>query len=237
MDILFASISGSYQDFEIALFKNDLCFAHHTEKQHKASSHFSLIFQKLFDSHKLSLTGLKFIALDQGPGAFTSLRVTITFANALAYAYNIPLIGIDGLDALAQETYATLPTPTSDQPQLLISLLNAYNNEVYYALHEITNSSLQLVGAKGYKKIDVLLAEIAKVFLNYQLIFTGNGTLLHQDTITQTFEHALFPKPFTAQSSAKQVGIMGWQHWQDQENISSELFPLYLKTQKFVVKK
>ena len=109
MDVLFASLQGSYQHFEIAVFKNDVCLEHRIEKKSKASSHFLICFQEILDANNIKPSDLQFIAIDQGPGAFTSLRVTITFVNALAFAQKIPLIGIDGLDALAYETVTRFP--------------------------------------------------------------------------------------------------------------------------------
>lgn len=38
------------------------------------------------------------IAVIQGPGPFTALRVSIAVANALAYALNIPIIGVPTVD-------------------------------------------------------------------------------------------------------------------------------------------
>ena len=237
MDVLFASIHGSYQRFEIALFKNDACLLRRIEKKFKASSHFLIFFQEILDAHNIHLSDFSFITLDHGPGAFTSLRVTITFVNALAYAQKIPLIGIDGLEALAQETAASLDQRiVAGKPTLLICLLNAYNNEVYYAIHEIKENALELKTDKKYKKIDALLTEIKK-FKNYQLIFTGNGTLAHKELILQENPSALFPSPLIESCSAKQIAQMGREQWNKQENISSQLFPLYLKTQTFAIKK
>lgn len=41
------------------------------------------------------------IAVSQGPGAYTSLRVGVSVAKGIAYALNKPLIAIDTLEALA----------------------------------------------------------------------------------------------------------------------------------------
>lgn len=49
--------------------------------------------------HNEGLNSLCGIIVVKGPGNFTSLRAGVSAANALAYALNIPLIGISGSDA------------------------------------------------------------------------------------------------------------------------------------------
>ena len=52
------------------------------------------VIDKLFKKNKKSLNDLKGIAVITGPGPFTALRVGITIANAMAFALEIPIIGI-----------------------------------------------------------------------------------------------------------------------------------------------
>ncbi len=43
--------------------------------------------------NNLSLKDLKAIAVNHGPGSYTSLRITVTTANTLAKSLNIPIFG------------------------------------------------------------------------------------------------------------------------------------------------
>lgn len=45
---------------------------------------------------RCQLHALRKIAVHSGPGGFTSLRIGVTTANALAYALGIPVVGITG---------------------------------------------------------------------------------------------------------------------------------------------
>ena len=49
---------------------------------------------KLLQFNKVKLLDLKAVAVYQGPGSYTGLRVGISVANALAWSLNIPVIGI-----------------------------------------------------------------------------------------------------------------------------------------------
>ena len=50
-----------------------------------------------------AMSSLRIIAVAQGPGSFTGLRVGITTAKMLAYALNADILGIDTLHVLAEQ--------------------------------------------------------------------------------------------------------------------------------------
>lgn len=60
--------------------------------------------QALLKSAKASLDDVRGVAAVKGPGSFVSLRIGISTANALAYALQIPVIGVSkeqGIDEIA----------------------------------------------------------------------------------------------------------------------------------------
>lgn len=67
------------------------------------------------------------IVFNQGPGAFTGLRVGIGVAQGLAVAFDIPLIGVPSLDALA---YSLPPCPC------VLAAMDARMGEVFYAFFD-----------------------------------------------------------------------------------------------------
>lgn len=61
-----------------------------------------LILQ-ILQTHGLHLADLNEIRVHTGPGSFTGLRVGVAVANALGYALNIP---VNGLQAPVEPTYS-----------------------------------------------------------------------------------------------------------------------------------
>lgn len=47
---------------------------------------------------------IELVAVANGPGSFTSLRVAVTTAKTLAYAIGCPLLGVNTLEAVAEQT-------------------------------------------------------------------------------------------------------------------------------------
>ena len=66
------------------------------------------------------------VAFGAGPGAFTGLRIACALAQGLAFARNLPVIGVSTLEALAQESGAAR----------VVACIDARMSEVYYAALE-----------------------------------------------------------------------------------------------------
>ncbi len=234
----FLSIQGSYSNLELTLFQNEKNIQTISGNNLKASSKLILEIDSILKQNKINLSDLDFIAVNQGPGAFTSLRVVISTVNGIAFANKIPLIGIDGLDALSLQTLKEFDfSHSTTKPTILISLLNAYNNEVYFSVNKIVENKLEKIIPNNYKKIDLFLDEIGKQFENEKILFTGNGTTLHKDLIKERFgNNVIFQEKILQTPSAKQIGIMALEKC-GQQNDQFKLKPLYLKSQAFAIKK
>lgn len=66
------------------------------------------------------------VAFGAGPGAFTGLRIACALAQGLAFARNLPVLGVPTLEALAQESGA----------ERVVACIDARMREVYYAALE-----------------------------------------------------------------------------------------------------
>ncbi|MCL4229914.1 tRNA (adenosine(37)-N6)-threonylcarbamoyltransferase complex dimerization subunit type 1 TsaB [Candidatus Dependentiae bacterium] len=218
---IFLSVQHTYSGVEIALFDKLHLQAAVSDDKKRASKTFIALIDELLASQQLHVRDIAFCAVNQGPGPFTTLRVVIASMNGLNFATKIPLIGIDGLDALVQE-YGVSHTPT-------IALLNAFTQDVYYAIHDASRSAYR----KGYQNITTLLLELHATYPSQPLYFIGNGSLLHETLIKKILgEQAIFAQPLPEHCSINRIGLMGYHYWQNHMNISQQLSPLYLKTQE-----
>ncbi len=232
MSCKFVSIQGTYNKIELALFDQTTCVEVMTKTDLKASSHLIPLLDSLLQKNNLNLSDLSFIAVDKGPGAFTSLRVTIATVNGLAFARSFPLIGISSLDALAYQASLSI-SDIDARPTMVACLLNAYNNDVYYLLSP-RNETPWI----GCKKIDDILDDLAAKSNDYQIWLAGNGVEVHRDLIANVLgEKVKLIDPFISICSAVAIGHLAYEQWLTNHETVEQITPLYLKTQLFAVKK
>jgi len=218
----YIAIQNTYDIFEMALFLNDICVDHIQEDKRHTSKVFIPLLEKLLVQNSTKITDLDFCAVNCGPGPFSTLRSIIASVNGLHAAINIPLIGIDGLEATFLEMY-------DPQYENTVVLLNAFNREVYYLIAH----KGQITG-KGYQKIDVLLNGLS----NFPIHFIGNGvTLYHLPIKEKIGNNAIIKEGSPEICSVQMIGALGIEKWRhnykgdqpDEATAKTGLMPLYLK--------
>lgn len=232
MSCTFVSIQGTYNKIELALFNGATCIDTIFKTDVKASSHLIPLLDALLQKNNLTLADLTFLAVDKGPGAFTSLRVTVTTVNGLAFARKLPLIGISSLEALAYQV--TPLVPHSDEcPTMVVCLLNAYHNDVYYFF-----APQQGTAWTGCKKVDDVIVDLVAKAGEYKIWLTGNGVEVHREQVAAVLgDRVRIVDPFVAVCSALAIGQLAYASWISQQGIVDQVTPFYLKTQLFAVKK
>lgn len=213
--VYYLVLQSTYENIEIALFNKEQILSKKIINKIYASRELILNIDFLLKENKLSLQDLAFSSVNQGPAPFTTLRVVITTVNALNFTRNLPIIGIDGLNAL-------LKSPKVGYP-ITVALLNAFNNDVYFAIEY--NSFIK----KGWENIKIFLNELKNLFPEKEIVFIGNAINIYKDQIKEQFSLARFLEPNLNISDIEQIGKMAYQNWLTNSNISQEISPLYLK--------
>ena len=98
----------------------------HAEKLH-------VFIEEIIAETGISVHDLAAVAVSQGPGSYTGLRIGVSAAKGLCFALNIPLIAVDTLQTLASQA------KVSDGK--IIPMLDARRMEVYSA---IFNADLEI---------------------------------------------------------------------------------------------
>lgn len=98
----------------------------HAEKLH-------VFIEEVIAESGISVQDLAAVAVSQGPGSYTGLRIGVSAAKGLCFALNIPLIAIDTLQTLASQAKIS--------EGKIIPMLDARRMEVY---SEVFNANLEI---------------------------------------------------------------------------------------------
>lgn len=91
----------------------------HAERLH-------VFIEEIIQEAGISFQDINAIAVSQGPGSYTGLRIGVSAAKGLCYALNIPLIAVDTLQVLALQAKVA--------EGLIVPMLDARRMEVYSAI-------------------------------------------------------------------------------------------------------
>lgn len=215
--VFFVAVQNTYNDIEMALFNGATLLDTASIPKAQASSLILPTLDELLKRNKTALTELSFLAVNQGPGPFTTLRVVIASVNGISFANQIPLVGVDALHAFLNEYNDINYSYT-------VALLNAFNNDVYFGISN--NGSIRT----GCMNNMALLHELREQFPHQQIRFIGNGAqMYHHDIYVVLGSNSFIPDSVPQTCSINQIGLMGLELWNDKQSISKQLLPLYLK--------
>ena len=213
---LILGIETATRNCSVALFKDGIVIA---EKEHISDDYIhaellTLFIQKVIYSANVSLKKIEAVALSNGPGSYTGLRIGTSTAKGLCYSLNIPLIAISTLKAMAFEMVKNEKSAT------YCPMIDARRMEVFSALYDSNNKQIRGVQA------DVVDENTYTEFLADEIIFFGDGSLKCQEIINH--KNARFIEGINP--SAKNLGTLAKAKFENKDFEDVAYFePYYLK--------
>jgi tRNA threonylcarbamoyladenosine biosynthesis protein TsaB len=133
--------------------------------------------KKMLSAVSIQLSAIDAIAVSNGPGSYTGLRVGLSTAKGLCYALNKPLILLNTLEVIAFAAIAEQKLSTIHyQPSTLFCpMIDARRMEVFTALYDENLNNILPPTA-------MILDEnsFADQIQSHQIIFSGSGSIKFQ---------------------------------------------------------
>lgn len=177
----------------------------HAEKLH-------LFIEEVLTDSNIHFKDLNAVAVSQGPGSYTGLRIGVSSAKGLCYALEIPLIAVDTLGLLARQMKIS--------EGVIIPMIDARRMECYTAIY-----------GPSYEQIRGVEAEIIEVnsfvAISEKIFLIGDGAAKCQSVLTDPKFNF---KPEIVYPSAKEMSPVAYEKYLAQDFSDVAYFePFYLK--------
>lgn len=106
-----------------------------TEGQNAHSEKITNFIREVMEVAHVDYRQLDAVAVSQGPGSYTGLRIGVSTAKGICYAADLPLMAIDTLEAMAYGMKMKLGSQIGEN-DLLIPMIDARRMEVYASVFD-----------------------------------------------------------------------------------------------------
>ena len=142
------------------------------------------MIENMLKISEINVNDMDIIAICQGPGSFTGLRIGMATAKALSHVNNLPIVGVNSLELLAGNM------DLSDKK--ICSILDAQRTQVYMGQYKFENNKLVEIKSVDVVEIDELLEELKSS--NEEWILVGEAVYKYEDKIKE-IQNIYLPAP------------------------------------------
>ncbi len=137
---------------------------------------------------QIAVTDIGAIGVDIGPGLFTGMRVGIATAKSMAYALQVPVVGVSSLDLLAH--------PLRHSAKVIATVIDARKGEVFYAFFLATPGGVQRVSEPVACSVDDFNADV--MARGQDVLAVGDGAHRYREEFDGGIEVADLAHPSVA---------------------------------------
>lgn len=177
----------------------------HAERLH-------VFFEEVLKDCNIIFDQLNAVAVSQGPGSYTGLRIGVSAAKGLCYSLNIPLIAVDTLEILAKKLTV--------ESGFIVPMIDARRMECYTGIFDKNHQKVrpvlaEIITENSYQDIDETIHLIGDGTEKCKTILTQNKFVFHDEI--------LFP-------SANEMAQLAFEKYKKSDNVDVAYFePFYLK--------
>lgn len=206
----------------VAVMTENTLIAEYTVNYKKTHSQTLLpMLDEIVRMSDTDLSEIDAIAISEGPGSFTGLRIGAATAKGLGLALNKNIISVPTLEALAYNLFGT-------GDKLICPLMDARRNQVYTAVYRL-NGELEIIAEQRAVLIDDIISLVnAK---ECPVVYLGDGVEAYKDRIEElTKVPYSFAPPQLSKQRAGAVGLRAFEYLrQGRTQTAGEHAPVYLR--------
>jgi len=205
-----------------ALLADDVLVAEYTVDYKKTHSQTLLpMVDEILRMTQQDLAEIDAIAVSEGPGSFTGLRIGAATAKGLGLALKKPIIGVPTVDALAYNLYGTR--------RRICPLMDARRAKVYTGVYTFFEENFTVLVPQKIAAVEEILQELNG--MGEPVIFLGDGVPVYERVIAQTMKVPYsFAPAHLARQRAGALGVLAARYYREGKGcLAGEFAPVYLR--------
>lgn len=115
-----------------------------------------------------SVSDIDMVAVSNGPGSFTGVRIGVSVAKGIAFPDDLPCMAVSTLEAMAYNLVLT--------DCVVCAVMDARRNQVYNAMFSIEYGEVHRLCEDRAISLEELKAEIAEKYTDKRVILVGDGS-------------------------------------------------------------
>ncbi|MCR4647961.1 MAG: tRNA (adenosine(37)-N6)-threonylcarbamoyltransferase complex dimerization subunit type 1 TsaB [Lachnospiraceae bacterium] len=180
------------------------------------------MLDELVKTLDINLSEVDCIAVANGPGSFTGLRIGVATVKGLGLSLRKDIVPVSTLEALSLNWYGA--------NGIVCPIMDARRSQVYAAAYRFGKE------VKGEEVIEPVNCEISKLLeklegFGEKIYFTGDGVPVYREYIENNLKaETVFPMPVNAYQNAGNVAVLG-QYYAEKglTKKAEEVSPVYLR--------
>ncbi len=194
--MLLLALETSAKAASVALFRDGVLLGEHFQNTAVTHSQTLLVMaQDLVKQCGYTPQEVQAVAVAEGPGSFTGVRIGVSAAKGFAWGGEIPCCGVSTLEAMARTLGIFEGT--------VCAVMDARRNQVYNALFSVKNGEIDRITPDRAIALADLEAELQEIHTPIYLV--GDGSILCRNTIE--LSNLILPPEHRMHQRASGVGL------------------------------
>ncbi|MCH1959001.1 tRNA (adenosine(37)-N6)-threonylcarbamoyltransferase complex dimerization subunit type 1 TsaB [Romboutsia hominis] len=205
----------------IAVIEDDKLICEYTVNTKKTHSQKLMpMIENMLKMSDLNVNDMDLIAICEGPGSFTGLRISMATAKAISHVNNIQMVGVNSVELLAGNMDLC--------DKKICSILDAQRTQVYMGQYKYENGKLVELKGVDVVEIDDLLEELSNS--NEDWILVGEAVYKYEDKIKE-IENIHIPAPSHNVNKASSLCVIGMEKYKNNINVHDcyTINPVYIR--------
>ncbi len=204
------------------------------------------LIDTILKSQNITINDIDLFACSIGPGSFTGVRIAVSTVKAFADVTNKPVVSVSSLEGLAHNVNKSY---FKDETDLVCSLIDAKNDNVYFGLFEKFNDEKfddkkfddktstkenenhyrPIENVKAFN-INQMIEYLDKKYSSRPIIFVGDGSVSYKYNILEKLPKSIFV--MEALNSENSISIGKCAYYKYKQGLygdSNSVTPLYLR--------